>query len=102
MSQPIPAHLIELAADTLRGETILKTNKGWFDEAELYTEWDGSRFEATITIYSDCHETGWSLYEPPETVCNETSETERFVKVAELDKWARSHGFDIETAKHSK
>ena len=99
---PLPAKLTELALDVFekRGREIeLTTDRGWFDHAELIIYWHAGRFEAGLTIYSDSHTFPGTLYEPPETVYNETTESESFIKIKALAEWAKSHGFDIEFAR---
>lgn len=89
--------VIELAYEVTQAKRLtLETEAGWFDFAEMDLYWNGKEFEATITTYSDGRtETGPTWYDKPETIYNEATETECFVKIKALADWAKSHGFDI-------
>jgi hypothetical protein len=98
---PLSLELTELALDIFQAkgrEIELTTDTGWFDHAELIVYWHAGRFEASLTIYADGHTCPGTLYEPPETVYNETTESESFIKIRKLNEWAKSHGFEIEIA----
>lgn len=101
---PLSLKLIELALDVFQAkgrEIELTTDRGWFDHAELTIYWHAGRFEASLTIYADGIDYPATLYEPSETVYNETNESESFIKIKALNEWAKLHGFEIETAQRS-
>lgn len=97
---PIGPDLIEIAYDLVRGEKItLKTDKGWFDEAELYLYWHANQFECVLTITEvGPTETGPTWYDPPEPLTRETTHEGSFRKIREVNEWAKQHHFEIDSA----
>jgi hypothetical protein len=97
---PLGLTLIELALDLVQGKEItLKTNRGWFDHAELHLYWRTGTFECNLTIYEEGQTlTGPTWYDPPETEWRETTHEASFRKIRQVDEWAKQHHFEIETS----
>jgi hypothetical protein len=99
-SNPLSPTLVELALDLVGGREItLKTDRGWFDHAELRLYWYAGSFECCLTVCEAGRTlTGPTWYDPPETERNETTHQASFRKIRQVDEWARQHHFKIETS----